>query len=41
MKTNRKPKNGGVNGKPALDWWIADDSWDSVILLEEIESTTS
>lgn len=26
VKTNLKPKPGGGRGKPALDWWVPDDS---------------
>jgi hypothetical protein len=26
VKTNLKPKPGGGKGKPALDWWVPDDS---------------
>ncbi|MGA2505506.1 MAG: hypothetical protein ABSG01_15600 [Anaerolineales bacterium] len=38
IKTNLKPKPGGGKGKPALDWWIAEDTPAQLIAVTDLSS---
>lgn len=38
VKTNLKPKPGGGKGKPALDWWVGDDSPAQLFAFADISS---
>lgn len=36
VKTNERPKPGGGRGKPALDWWVPEDSPAQVIAFVDL-----
>lgn len=38
VKANLKPKPSGGKGKPALDWWLAEDSPAELIALVDLSS---
>lgn len=38
VKANRSPKPGGGKGKPALDWWVSEDSPAQLVALVDLSS---
>ena len=39
VKTNLKPKPGGGRGKPALDWWLPEDSPATLVAFVDLSET--